>query len=168
MNFEEICKKRESVRMFKSDMISEEDITKILEFGRSAPTAKNIQPQKIFVVKSEDGIKKIDECTPCRYNAPVVLLICSDKSIAWSNGEDTTYEMDATIVGTFMMLGATSLGIDNIWLKAFDKNKVREVFNLEENICPICLIALGYRKDEYKGSINHNNRKDLSETVKFI
>ena len=42
MNFEEICKKRESVRMFKSDMISEEDITKILEFGRSAPTAKNI------------------------------------------------------------------------------------------------------------------------------
>ena len=168
MNFEEIVKKRESVRMFSDTEVSDEIINKILNYGRTAPTAKNLQPQKIYVIKTKESIDKIDLCSPCRYNAPVVLLICSDKSLAWSNGIDSSYEMDASIVTSFMMLGATSLGVDNIWVKMFDKGKIKELFNLNSNIEPICLLPLGYRKEEYKGSINHNNRKELKETVEFI
>ena len=168
MNYDLIVKKREAVRMFKSDKLDREIINKILDYGRLAPTAKNLQPQKIYVIESEDGIKKIDECTPCRYNAPVVLLVCCDKNIAWSKGNYDTCDMDGSIVATFMMLGATSLGIDTIWVKMFDENKIKELFELDDNIVPICLMPIGYRKPEYKGSINHNNRKDLKEIVKFV
>lgn len=168
MNFDEIVKKRESVRMFSDKEISEELINKILEYGRLAPTAKNLQPQKIYVIRSEEGLNKIDGCSPCRYGAKTVLLVCTDKNIVWTNGDKSTIDMDASIVTTFMMLGATSLGVDTIWVKYFDEDKAKELFNLPNNIVPVCLMPMGYRKEEYQGSMNHNNRKDLKETVEFV
>ena len=168
MEFEKVIKDRFSTRKFKSDLVNDELITKILEAGRVAPTAKNQQPQKIYVVKSIEGINKIDEVSPCRYNAPLVLLVCSDKSIAWSNGAYSTYEMDATIVATHMILEATNVGLDSVWVEMFDKTKTKEIFNLEENIEPICLIPIGYKEDGVVPSPMHTTKKNLEDIVKYI
>ena len=165
MEFKELVKKRESVRMFNGEKVSDEVINNILEYGRLAPTAKNNQPEKIIVVKSEEGIKLIDECTPCRYNAGVVLIVCADKSIAWSKEDYSSYEMDASIVATHVLLGCTNEGVDSIWVKMFNEEKIKELFKLDDSIIPVCLIPIGYRKNEYKGSINHLNRKPLSDLV---
>lgn len=113
-------------------------------------------------------MKKIDEVSPCRYNAPVVLMVCSDKNIAWTKDDYSTYEMDACIVATHMMLEATNVGVDNIWIEMFDKQKLKTQFNLPENIEPVCLIPLGYQDDDYKGNPLHHVRKELKETVEFI
>ena len=75
MEFEKVIKERFSVRKFKDDKVSEELIQKILEAGNLAPTAKNYQPQKIYVVMSKEGLEKIDKASPCRYNAPVCLIV---------------------------------------------------------------------------------------------
>ena len=168
MSFEDVVKMRTAVRKFKDEKIKKEELDKILDAGRLAPTAKNIQPQKIFVVESIEGLNKIDECSPCRYGAPIVLLVCSDKSAAFSMGNHSTYEMDASIVATFLMLAATSLNIGSIWVEMFDANKIKELFNLDENIEPICLLPIGYKADDYTFSMNHNVRKGLSETVKYV
>ncbi len=84
MEFINVCKEREATRKFKNEPVDEKIIRKILEVGRLAPTAKNQQPQKIYVVSSKKGLEKIDKASPCRYNAPTVLLVCSDKKVAWS------------------------------------------------------------------------------------
>ena len=168
MEFDKVIKERFAARGFKSDTISDELITKILDAGRIAPTAKNQQPQKIYVVKSSEGIKKIDEVSPCRYNAPVVLLICSDKNIAWTNKDYSTYEMDATIVATHMILEATNIGLNSVWVEMFDKNKTKEIFNLEENIEPVCLIPIGYKEDKVVPSPMHTTKKSLEEMVEYI
>ena len=76
--------------------------------------------------------------------------------------------MDGSIVGTHIMLAATNYGVDNIWIKLFDKELTKELFGLEENIEPICLMPLGYRKEEYKGSPLHNLRKNLDEIVTYM
>ena len=76
--------------------------------------------------------------------------------------------MDATIVATHMMLEATNIGVDNIWVRMFDREKVKEVFNLKENIIPICIMPLGYIKEECQTSSMHNLRKNLNETVEYI
>ena len=165
MDFEKVINERFSTRSFKSDVVSDELITKILEAGRIAPTAKNKQPQKIYVVKSSDGLNKIDQVSPCRYNAPVVLLICSDKSIAWRSGDYSTYEMDATIVATHMILEATNIGLNSVWVEMFDKKKTKELFNLEENVEPICLIPIGYKEDGVVPSPMHSSKKSLEEMV---
>ena len=58
MTFIELAKARYSVRKFKKDMIEDTKLEAILEAGRVAPTACNFQPQKIYVVKSEENRKK--------------------------------------------------------------------------------------------------------------
>ena len=167
-DFETVIRNRTATRKFKEKKIEIEKINKIIEAGRLAPTAKNLQPQKIYVANSNEAIEKIDKVSPCRYGAPTVLIVCSDKNIAFTKGKYSTYEMDACIVATHMMLEATNIGVDNIWLEMFDKQELIKQFNLKENIEPICLIPIGYKADDYTGNPLHNQRKDLKETVEFI
>ena len=167
-DFETVIKTRTATRKFKEDRVPKEKIEKILNAGRLAPTAKNMQPQRIYVVQLKEGLKKIDKVSPCRYGASTVLLVCSDKNIAWIKENYSTYEMDACIVATHMMLEATNVGVDNIWIEMFDKEMTKKEFNLGDNIEPICLIPLGYAADDYKGNPLHGQRKDLKDMVEFI
>lgn len=168
MEFEEIIRKRTSIRKFKDKKLEKEKLDKILEAGRVAPTAKNKQPQKIFVVESEFGLKKIDKASPCRYNAPVVLMVCSDKSIAFHKEDYSTYEMDATIVATHMMLEATNIEVENVWIEMFDQNILKKEFNLDENLEVICLLMLGYKSDDCPVNPMHNIRKPIHELVEYV
>ena len=52
--------------------------------------------------------------------------------------------MDACIVATHMMLEATNVGIDNIWIEMFDKQELKKEFKLEDVVEPICLIPVSY------------------------
>ena len=167
-DFEEVISTRTAVRKFSDKKVSDELVQKILEAGRKAPTAKNMQPQVIYVLKSKQALEKIDKATPCRYNAPICLLVCADKSKTWNNGGYSTYEMDASIVVTHMMLEATNLKVDNIWIKHFDEDIVRKEFDLPESVFPICLLPLGYRAEDYAGNPLHNVRKELSEYVHYV
>ena len=167
MKFEDVIRKREAVRKFKDESISEEELGMILEAGRLAPTAKNNQPIKIIVVKSKEGIEIIDEASPCRYNAPIVLVICGNKDECFTNGMHNTLEIDASIVATHMMLEATNVGVDNIWIDMFDRDILKNKLNLESNIIPISLLPLGYRSDDYEGNPRHNIRKNIEDIVEY-
>lgn len=167
-DFETVIRKRTATRKFQDKKVDEEKINKILEAGRLAPTAKNMQPQKIYVACSKEALEKIDKASPCRYGAPIVLIVCSDKNIAWTKDHYSTYEMDACIVATHMMLEATNVGLENIWIEMFDKQELKKQFNLEENVEPICLIPIGYKADDCKENPLHHQRKNLNEIVKFI
>lgn len=168
MDFETVIKNRTAVRKFKEDKVEESKIEKILNAGRIAPTARNLQPQKIFVVTSENALRKIDEITPCRYGAPLCLLVCADKSIAWKDGEYSSYETDAAIVALQMLLESVNLGLGSVWVRYFNVSKLAEEFNLPQNVIPVCLIPIGYAAEGYKESPFHNQRKELSETVTYI
>ena len=79
MEFSDVIKERYSCKKFDGRQIEKEQLESILEAGRLAPTAKNLQEQKIYVVQSEEGLAKIDRVTPCRYGAPTVLIVAFDK-----------------------------------------------------------------------------------------
>ncbi len=167
MEFNEVIRKRTAVRKYSDRKVEEEKIQSILEAGNLAPTAKNLQPQRIFVVRSEEYLKKIDEITPCRFNAPLVFVICSNKDEAFAKEGHSSYEMDACIVITHMMLEATELGLGSIWLERFDAAKVRELFDLPENIVPVTIMPVGYTAEDYAGNPNHTKRKNLEDIVKY-
>lgn len=168
MEFENVIRKRQATRKFSNQVVEKEKINNILEAGRIAPTAKNVQPIKIYVVESSEGLEKIDKASPCRYNAPIVLLICGDKEQAFSKGEHSTYEMDACIVATHMMLEATNQELDNIWVEMFDEKVLREEFSIPNNLIPVCLLPIGYRDENCPESPNHNRRKELDEIVEYV
>lgn len=167
MELEEVIKNRFSCRKFSDKIIKKDILDKILEVGRLAPTAKNNQPFKIYVVQSEEGINKLDKATMCRYGARTVLLICGDKKTAFRDNEYSSHEMDASIVTTHMMLEATNLGIDSLWIRLFDGNILRKEFNIPENLIPVCLLAIGYKKEECIPSKLHSIRKEIKELVEY-
>ena len=69
-----LAKERYSVRKYKSDMIGDDELNRILEAGMLAPTGCNYQPQRIYVLKSDEAIAKIRSLSRCAFDAPVVLM----------------------------------------------------------------------------------------------
>ena len=168
MNFEDVIRERFSTRSFKDEKVKKEELDKILEAGRLAPTAKNNQPIKIYVIESIDALNKINDCSPCIYGSKTVLLVCADKNNSYHKGEYSTFEMDASIVATHMMLEATNIGVDNIWIEVFDENILREEFNIPNEFIPICLLPIGYKDENCPTNPNHNLRKDISDIVEYV
>ncbi len=167
MEFEEVIRKRTAVRKFSDRKLEKEKLDKILEAGRLAPTAKNNQPIKIYVVQSDEGIDKIDKATRCRYGAKTVLIICGNKEQSFKKDDFTTYEMDSCIVATHIMLEATNLGVDNIWIEAFDGKILREEFNISNELVPVCLLPLGYKAEDCPMNPLHNIRKSIKDIVEY-
>ena len=80
MEFTEVVKGRYSCKKYSDRPLEKEKLDAILEAGRVAPTAKNLQEQKVYVVQSAEMLAKIDGVTPCRYGAPTVLIVAFDKN----------------------------------------------------------------------------------------
>lgn len=171
MDFETVIKTRMSVRNFKSDKVEDEKLNKILEAGRIAPTAKNLQPQKIYVLTKEESFKKLGKTEGMKYGAPIMLMICGDTEKAWHNNlQDgyTTCEMDASIVATHMMLEATSLGLGSCWVRNFNSTELQKAFDLPKNIVPVCLMPIGYIAEEYKANPWHYERNNIEDEVIYL
>ena len=169
MTFDEIMNTRFSTRKFSDKKVSDEIINEILSAGLKAPSAKNGQPIKIYVINSDEAINKMDDCSPCRYGAKTCLLICGNKDEAWNNDREfyPALEVDCAICATTMMYKATSLGVDNIWIRYFDTNKLRENYNIPENIVPVCLMPIGYKEENFEPSPLHFKRKSIDEVVEY-
>ena len=88
MKFEELCDARYSLRKFDSRPVEAEKLQKVLEAGRKAPTAHNLQPQRFFVMQSEEALAKADACTACHFHSPVVIVAAYDPEISWKREED--------------------------------------------------------------------------------
>ena len=169
MDFLELAADRYSVRSYSDRPIEPEKMERILKAGQLAPTAVNFQPQKIYVLKSPEAIGKIRSLTRFAYDAPVVLLVCADKTKVWRSPSEHGYdtgEMDPSIVCTHMMLEAWALGIGSVWVRGFDSRQVAKVFDLPEQVQPICLLPIGYPSDESVPYEEwHSTFRPLSETV---
>ena len=170
MNFIELAKSRYSCKKFDSRQISKDQLTAILEAGRLAPTAKNLQEQHIYVVQSPERLAIVDQHTPCRYGAPTMLIVAFDKNNTYTypgQKYDSGIE-DASIVTTHMMLCAKSVGVDSCWVNCFDPDKMAEAFNLPENEEILTCLALGFPAEGANPLPNHFSRKPLEATVTYL
>ncbi len=167
MEFNTLITERYSCKQYSPEQISEEQLTAVLEAGRAAPTAKNLQEQHVYVVQSQANLAKIDELTPCRFGAPTVLVVAYDKNnvFTYPGGKRDSGIEDATIVATHMLLAAKNAGVDSCWLNRFDPDRAAELLGLPENEEVLMLMDLGFAAVGAKPLPNHSSRKPLSETV---
>ncbi|MCR5778119.1 MAG: nitroreductase family protein [Lachnospiraceae bacterium] len=170
MEFTEVIKKRYSCKKYDGRQVEKEKIDSILEAGRLAPTAKNLQEQHIYVIQSDKLLTKIDGITPCRYGAPTVLVVAFDKNnvFTYPGGKRDSGVEDAAIVATHLTLAAANEGVDSCWLNFFDPDKAAEVLGLPENEEILMILDLGYAAEGAGPLENHNSRKPLSETVTYL
>ena len=82
MDFNDVIKLRRSIRKFKPDAVEDSYIKEILEAGRMAPSASNLQSTRYVVIKSEEVRKEMEQCTlPFVTKAPVIIVCCTDTEV---------------------------------------------------------------------------------------
>ena len=170
MEFSEVIRERYSCKKFDGRQVGPEQLREILEAGRLAPTAKNLQEQKIYVIQSKEGLAKIDKVTPCRYGAGTVILVAFDKENVFvypGEKRDSGIE-DATIVATHLLLAAKNAGVESCWINFFDPEAAAKEFGLPENEEVLMILDLGYAAEGAGPLPLHTRRKELSETVQYL
>ena len=163
MEFKEVVKNRYSCKKFSDRQVEREKIDAILEAGRLAPTAKNLQEQRVYVIQSEEGLAKIDTVSPCRYQAPTVLVVAFDKNnvFTYPGGKRDSGVEDATIVATHMILAAADEGVDSCWVNFLDPDVLAKTLGLPENEEVLMVMDLGYAAEGTGPLPNHTSRKGL-------
>ena len=147
MDFQDLIRKRFSVRAYSSDPVEDEKLARVLEVARLAPTASNRQPFRLIVVHTEgreDELRRI-------YNkdwfvqAPLVICACGVPEERWVGEDGVDYlGVDIAIVMDHLILAATDEGLGTCWIGAFNKDVAREVLHIPEDIQPIVFTPLGY------------------------
>ena len=170
MDFTTVVNERSSCKKYDGRKADRDALMAVLNAGRLAPTAKNLQEQKIYVLEKDEHLAMIDEVTPCRYNAGTVLVVAYNKDDVYTypGGKRQSGLEDATIVATHLMLAAKNEGLDSCWLNCFDPDELAKKMNLPDNEEILMLLDLGYAASDCPMNPMHNVRKDLSETVVFM
>ena len=171
MTFFELAKSRWSVRAYKDTPIEEEKMQQILEAGRVAPTAKNYQPQRIYIAKSEEARQKLKSVCRCTWDAPVIMVVCYDRERDYHSKLMPGYESgekDASIVCTHMMLQAWELGIGSCWVGLFNDEQVSNALDLPDHLQVAALMPMGYPAEDAVPAPFHALIRDRSETVTEI
>ena len=170
MDFKNVIEKRYSCKKYSDRKVEKEKLDAILNAGRMAPTAKNLQEHHIYVLQTEEALAKADAITPCRYGAPVVLAVTWDSTnvFTYPGGKRDSGAEDASIIATHMILAACDEGLDSCWINFFDPDKAREILGLKEQEEVLMFMDLGYAAEGTGPLANHGSRKPLSETVTYM
>ena len=162
---------RYTCRRYSEKDVKEEDLNKILEAGRVAPTSHNNQPQRIYVVKSEEGKAKLMKDFKFDFKAPCYLVCGYNEEEAWKNPLDNNKdsgEVDISIVMTHMMLMAEELGLGACWIGRITPELVKKNLDIPENVKVVAVLSLGYHREDDRPSKLHTIRRSNEELVKFL
>jgi nitroreductase len=136
MSFIELVRLRKSVRVYDKDRrIDNNELKKILEAGRLAPSAKNLQEWKFLVVKDRGLLEKlIPACKEQSFvgDASCVIVACADKTDYVMTCGQPAYVVDLAISIEHMALMAAELGIGSCWIGAFYEEKVKDLLDIPE------------------------------------
>ncbi|MBR0092501.1 MAG: nitroreductase family protein [Lachnospiraceae bacterium] len=171
MDYFDLIRKRYSVRKFKQDPVPQELLDKILAAGKVAPTAKNGQPWKAYICRSEEALAKANEASPCIFGASTVLFFVYDRELEWYHPDEPEFRAgveDVSIVATHMMLAATELGIGSLWINRFRPSVARSLFALPENEVPVLFLALGFPADDAAPSPRHTEYREDEALFRYI
>lgn len=151
MDVFECIRTRRSIRKYKDKTVEWDKVVSILEAGKFAPSAGNLQNFKFIVVKEEEIRKKLAEAAfnqTWMETAPIHIIICSEpvksKRFYGIRGERLYTIQDCAAAAENMLLTAHFLGLGACWVGAFDEDKVRRIQNLPETIMVHSIITIGY------------------------
>lgn len=170
MNVKETIELRKSIRKYKDQEIPEEIINELLDAARKAPSAKNSQSPRYFVVKDKGTKDKLKAGGAFKqsyvYDAPLIIVCCADPSqYPESTDVDETpvnyAYIDSAIAASFLVLRATELGLGTVFVAWIYRDKLKKILNIPENYVIPFVLPIGY-PDE---NPDPKPRKDLKEII---
>lgn len=155
MNVYEAIMKRRTIRKFTGEKIETEKLETLIDCARMAAYGANVQPLKFAIIDGEDILEKIYPCTkwagyladgaPKENERPAAYIaVLGDLDIKKSGG----FETEAGAAVTTMMLAAVEMGLGSCWLGAIDREKIKKILGIADNLNVVYLLALGYPAQE--------------------
>lgn len=159
---------RRSVRDFKHDPVSENDLNDLLRAAMQAPSAKNEQPWHFIVIDDPELLHAIPEFHPYSkmlMDAPLAILVCSDRKLETKRA---SWLQDCSAATQNILLAAHALGLGAVWLGIFpDSDRVKgmqDLLSIPYDVRPVSLVAVGHPasipepEDRYKETRVHRNK----------
>lgn len=165
-SFMDLIESRRSIRSYKSQDIEEEKLNYILQAFRKAPSAKNIQPWKLIIVK--DKKRRSDLAIACNNQtfiaeAPIIIIACAkeDEAYGTMGGYMSSYPVDIAIALEHLVLAAAEQCLGTCWIGAFKEKLVKDLLGIPENVRVVAITPVGYPSKEGR----ERCRKKLSEII---
>jgi nitroreductase len=168
----DIIKARRSTRRFKPDLVSEEDITALLEAAQWAPSGENFQTWKFIVIKKKETMERILDCIPYKkyqkfiVNAPVLIVALGDqrKSKWWF--------LDCALAIENLMLEAWARGLGTCFSAQFPtvpehvEQTIKDLLEIPNKWRIVTMTPVGYPVDPPEQAFRlPASRKALDEIV---
>lgn len=168
MNVFEAIKSRRSIRAFTHEPVSDEEVMKLIDAARWAPSAGNIQPWEFVVVRNPEikrGLSAAALDQTFIEEAPVVIVVCANQlrpsSGYGSRGVDLYCLQDTAAATQNMLLAACALGLATCWVGAFQEEEARKVLNIPDGVRPVAIIPVGHPAEKPEAP----ERRPMSEIV---
>jgi nitroreductase len=166
MDVIEAIRARRSVRAYQDRLVEEDKLNCVLEAGRLAPSAKNLQDWKFIVVRDKVRRKKLSIAAmeqPYVAQAPVVIVACGTETEYIMPCGQYTYPIDVAISIDHMSLAGVSQGLGTCWIGAFHEDQVKKILGIPEKIRVVVMLTLGYPAETHTA----RPRKSLEEIVAY-
>lgn len=167
MGVYELIIRRRTIRQFRAVPVPRSVLKKIVNAGRLAPSAGNLQPLEFVVVDEEEVRRSLFSCLrwaayitprgdpkPGHEPAAYVVLLVNLRI------RERSFEYDAGAAMENMTLAAREEGIGSCWLISVDRKKAAEILAVPEEYKIDSVLALGYPAEkpvaeEFQGSVKY-------------
>lgn len=161
MEFQDVIRKRRSVRHFIDRDVPDEIVFKLLDAARCAPSGGNLQPWEFILVRERVNRKRLVDTTFLGYmtktgkpqswifEAPVIIAACANTKAGFArygSGEmtKTNILLDLAAAIENLLLAAVDLGLGACWISGFDHEKAAEALKLPQDVWIVSLVPVGY------------------------
>jgi nitroreductase len=138
---------RRSVRSFTSRPLEKEQLERILEAGRLAPSAKNRQEWRFVVIQRREIRERIRDAAFGQEfvgQAPAIIAVCTTNiDYRMPNGH-LSYPIDLAFAACQMLLQAAHEGLGTCCVTTFDEQELREILTVPFSMRVPLLLLLGY------------------------
>lgn len=165
MDVLDLMKSRRSIRKYDGRSVEEEKLTRVLEAGRLAPSARNMQEWKFVVVRGSRLASLAQACNGQQMvqEAGTAIVVCATENHMMGCGQPSA-TVDCSIALSFMLLEAQEQGLGMCWLGAFSAPAVKTALALPEGWTPVAVSPLGYPAE----SPAARPRKTLEELTVYL
>lgn len=141
---------RRSIKKFLDIPVEQDKLGILLEAGKMAPSAGNIQDWRFIVIRNKDTIEGVARaCLNQMWiaRAPAMIVVGSkhEKSdYYYREKSDFFTTQTCSAAAMSMILAAQDIGLSSTWVSAFNEDELKDVLGMPGNVKPHVVIPLGY------------------------
>ena len=155
---------RRSVRSFTAEPLEKDQVERIVEAGRLAPSAKNRQEWRFVVMQKKEVRQRMMEAAFSQDyvgQAPLIIAVCTTNiDYRMPNGQ-LSYPIDLSFAACQIVLQAVHEGLGTCCISTFDEQEVREILTAPFSMRVVLLILIGH----YDALPEPSQRKTLKQLM---